>query len=188
MPRNITQSVLCPVSAAPAPCGRSGTCYRWFDSRDDLLALARRRASSVLSRMRMPPPRPHDSSQPHRRRVLLLPPSPLRWLWRARTKASESGAVESSFSVRICSKTSSSSMTSPEPSTLLVASPVLRSEAAEPPPPPNELLSVLLPSKGSGSVKFSASSKAVRIRRRISVACSSVLRPGAKGSHSGWPK
>jgi hypothetical protein len=40
----------------------------------------------------------------------------------------------------------------------------------------------------AGSVSFSASSKAVSMRRRISVASSRDLRPGAKGSHSSWPK
>ena len=40
----------------------------------------------------------------------------------------------------------------------------------------------------AGSSSFSADSKAVRMRRRISVACSTVLRPGAALSHSGCPK
>ena len=38
------------------------------------------------------------------------------------------------------------------------------------------------------SLSFSASSNASSTRRRISVACSIVFRPGANGSHSSWPK
>ena len=40
----------------------------------------------------------------------------------------------------------------------------------------------------AGSASRSAASKAMRIRRRISVASSSVLRPGATAAHSGWSK
>ncbi len=40
----------------------------------------------------------------------------------------------------------------------------------------------------SGSSSASAASNAVRMRRRISIASSRVLRPGASGSHSSWPK
>ena len=40
----------------------------------------------------------------------------------------------------------------------------------------------------TGSRVRSASSKAVRTRRRISVACSTVFSPGANSSHSGCPK
>jgi hypothetical protein len=38
------------------------------------------------------------------------------------------------------------------------------------------------------SVSSSAASKALRIRRRISIASSSVFSPGAAERHSSWPK
>ena len=54
------------------------------------------------------------------------------------------------------------------------------------PPPTTTKVSSARCAPGSG--EFSAASNAERMRRRISVACSSVFSPGARSSHSGCPK
>ena len=54
-----------------------------------------------------------------------------------------------------------------------------------PPPTSTKVIHAL---RRSGSASRSAASKAIRIRRRISVASSRVLSPGAIDAHSGWSK
>ena len=54
--------------------------------------------------------------------------------------------------------------------------------------PPPTMTNVSRRARKSGSVSRSAASKASRTRQRMSRASSSVLRPGARGAHSGWPK
>ena len=54
--------------------------------------------------------------------------------------------------------------------------------------PPPTTTNVIHSCRTSGSASRSAASNAIRIRRRISNASSMVLRPGANGAHSSWPK
>ena len=54
--------------------------------------------------------------------------------------------------------------------------------------PPPTSTNVIHSRRRSGSASRSAASNAMRIRRRISVASSMVLSPGAIGAHSGWSK
>ncbi len=54
--------------------------------------------------------------------------------------------------------------------------------------PPPTSTKVIHARRSAGSASRSAASKAIRIRRRISVASSSVLSPGAIAAHSGWLK
>ena len=54
--------------------------------------------------------------------------------------------------------------------------------------PPPTSTNVIHSRRRSGSASRSAASNAMRIRRRISVASSMVLRPGATCAHSSWPK
>jgi hypothetical protein len=54
--------------------------------------------------------------------------------------------------------------------------------------PPPTMTKFIHARRISGSCSRSAASKAMRIRRRISVASSTVLSPGAIDAHSGWSK
>ena len=54
--------------------------------------------------------------------------------------------------------------------------------------PPPTSTNVIQARRRSSSASRSAASKAMRIRRRISVASSRVLSPGAAGAQSSWPK
>ena len=54
--------------------------------------------------------------------------------------------------------------------------------------PPPTITNVIQARRRSGSASRSAASKAMRMRRRISVASSMVLSPGATAAHSGWSK
>ena len=54
--------------------------------------------------------------------------------------------------------------------------------------PPPMITNVIHAWRWTGSASRSAASNAIRIRRRISVASSMVLRPGAYGAQSSWPK
>jgi hypothetical protein len=54
--------------------------------------------------------------------------------------------------------------------------------------PPPTMTNVIHPSRSSGTASRSAASKAMRMRRRISVASSMVLSPGAWAAHSSCPK
>ena len=54
--------------------------------------------------------------------------------------------------------------------------------------PPPTITNVRYAARSASSVAFSASSNAVRKRRRISIASSTFFSPGASASHSGCPK
>ena len=177
--------------------GRCGRSRRPWPRRPCARTTTRARPPPTARSARGSPPRRRRASSPARGRprcrttcVCVRTTTPSRSSWR-RADAERPGgyvgrtrSIASTSTIRAsCGRIDRKSLRSVS----FAISPRAPASSTPVGPPPTST-NVIHAAPRSGSASRSAASNAIRIRRRISMASSMVLRPGAYGAHSSCPK